>query len=189
MTNYNDIYNNDYYEAYGGINIPYKDNAMISGTFRLLAMYIKSNFRIKTHLDIGCAYGFLSKYMNELGYLSHGVDLPYSILDAGKKYLYPCDIAKENIHEVVPYPKYDFVTCIEVLEHIYPEDEEKAIKNVVSMANRYILFSSIADDEDEPTHVNLHDRDYWIEKFAQYGFVVSSPNFYPIPWSILFEKK
>ena len=65
--------------------------------------------------------------------------------------------------------KYDLVICTEVLEHLLPEDAEKAVASLCAAGNR-ILFSSSPDDFEEPTHFNVLPTSEWLRLFAAQGF-------------------
>jgi hypothetical protein len=50
--------------------------------------------------------------------------------------------------------RFALITCIEVLEHMQPEDADRAIANIAAY-NDEVLFSSTPFDYKEPTHVNV----------------------------------
>ena len=64
---------------------------------------------------------------------------------------------------------FDLVTCIEVAEHM-PEAEAKAMIEEICRHTDQVIFSSTPDDFEEPTHINLHPAEYWIEHFQRQGF-------------------
>lgn len=69
------------------------------------------------------------------------------------------------------FPKhFDLVVSIEMIEHLYEEDGLKVIDKMVSYADKVII-SSTDDDFDEPTHVNVQKKEYWVEKFARKGYL------------------
>ena len=79
----------------------------------------------------------------------------------------------KSVLEPLPesFPRtYDLLTCIEVLEHLSPDEGQVAIKNIASKT-RCILFSSTPhDDLAESTHVNVRPVIYWLQSFAEVGF-------------------
>ncbi|MCP5979001.1 class I SAM-dependent methyltransferase, partial [Klebsiella pneumoniae] len=64
---------------------------------------------------------------------------------------------------------FDLVTCIEVLEHMSPEEGRRAVENMCRIAPR-ILFSSSPTDFTESTHINVQPPIYWMQLFAEQGF-------------------
>jgi O-antigen biosynthesis protein len=125
----------------------------------------------KTVVDVGCAYGLLVEALCDRGVDAYGYDVsPYAISNArddmrGR-------LAVHSILEPIPLrtgKKYDLAICIEVLEHLPPEQADRALDNLCATSDM-ILFSSSPDDFDEPTHFNVLPTDQWKAKFAQRGF-------------------
>src|SRR5262249_10167153 len=73
-----------------------------------------------------------------------------------------------SVSDPLPRP-YDLIICIEVLEHLQPQDAEAAVANFCRHADDVILSSSPYDYR-EPTHFNVQPPDYWVELFARNGF-------------------
>ena len=65
--------------------------------------------------------------------------------------------------------RYDLVTCIEVLEHLAPQDAERAIDRMCAVTDT-VLFSSSPADFDDPTHINVRPTADWAAAFAERGF-------------------
>lgn len=185
--NYEKIYDEGYYKEYGGSKLSYFDNHIIRGTFRILANTLGSRYQFKSHLDVGCAAGFLVNEMSKIGKYSIGVDLPYIIGAAANKNLYPMDITKTAMKFNLPQASFDMVTFIEVIEHIHEQDEQYVLDNVTGVARKYLLFSSNEDDDNEPTHINLRSNTYWQREIVKRGFMhVNTFSFPLIPWMMLF---
>ena len=68
-----------------------------------------------------------------------------------------------------PEGRYDLVACIEVLEHLTPEEAVRAIANMAAVSDA-ILFSSTPSDFSEPTHINVRPPIDWLKLFAAQGF-------------------
>ena len=85
---------------------------------------------------------------------------------------------------------YDLVTCIEVLEHMPPNDARRAVENMCRVAPR-VLFSSSPTDFAETTHINVQPPVYWMHLFAEQGFgpQCNYDASYICPWAILFERR
>lgn len=187
--NYEEIYNKDYYSSYGHHKTEYITDKWLMGNFKLLAFSLKNKFPdVKTHLDVGCAAGFLVKNMREVGIESTGVDLPYIIGSTNVEGLHAYDLTRIYLPHVLPHKKYDLVTCIEVAEHIYPEDENELFVNLRNLTGKYLMFSSDSNDVSEPTHVNVNDAGYWSARLKVNGFIPIPESYRPIPWAMFFRK-
>ena len=56
------------------------------------------------------------------------------------------------------------------------EDAKKAVANLCAVTDR-VLFSSVPDDTEDPTHINLHEPPYWCGLFAEQGlFLLEKKN-------------
>lgn len=162
-------YNKQYYDEHLG-NDYHKEDQWLP-LFQRFADHIVEDFAPKTVLDIGCAFGYMVKYLRDRGVEAWGIDTSsYAISQADEKikpYL-RVSSACEPLPEDMPQ-KYDLVINIEVLEHMTMEDGDLAISRMCTYADK-ILFSSTAEDFDEPTHINVQQPSYWATKFAKNGF-------------------
>ena len=113
------VYNEGYY-SYDHDLIDQNGNRQ-----KLCYDFIKNNITAKTNLDYGGGFGFLSDILNKNGYQSVCYD-PFT---------------KFNDRKVLE-TKYDFVSCIEVLEHSYNimdviNDLEKAAKDTIYISTGF----------------------------------------------------
>lgn len=183
-------YTKEYYDRYGfEKDGTYDTTPEIRQTLEDLADRLcGSPYMFYTHLDIGCAFGYLVEQMQYNGVRSQGVDISeYAISQANPRVqgvLSVMDITKKPI-----YGSYDLVTCIEVIEHIDPSLEERAIYNMCLPARKYLYFSSDYNLL-EPTHVNVKYRHEWIGIIEKQGFrTVRFENPVPLYHGILFERR
>lgn len=139
--------------------------------FGNIAEQIVRDYRPASVADIGCAFGLLTEALVDRGVDAHGFDIsPYAISQARRDM-----VERLSLHSITdPIPlrlsgKYDLAICIEVLEHLPPEQIDSAIANLCACADR-IIFSSSPDDFDEPTHFCVLPTETWLEKFAKHGF-------------------
>lgn len=149
---------------------------------RLVAM-----FEPATALDVGCAKGLLVQALVLKGVDAVGTDI--------------ADYAIENSHPDVRRRlsvrsateaiegRYDLVSCIEVLEHMSPQEAQQAIDSMCAATDR-ILFSSTPADFAETTHVNVRPTAQWAAWFAERGFYrrVDVDMSFLTPWAIVFER-
>lgn len=162
-------YDEDYYKNYLGMD--YTDKNAWEPFFRSVASRIAADFSPSTVLDVGCAFGYLVEYLRDLGIEAWGIDTSeYAIEHVSpniKPYVRVCS-ATDSLPDDMPQ-RYDMVTNIEVLEHIVAEEAMLAMSRYCGYSDR-VLFSSSAEDIENPTHVNVHQPQYWAQCFAQYGF-------------------
>lgn len=187
MNNYGKEYYDDY--AHGG---SYLDTPEITKTLQALGRWINNTvgkeFSRKRFLDVGCAFGVLVDTMYRLGWSAYGIDSSeYAIenaLEHIKDRVYVLDAAKitEKLDEV-----FDVVSCIEVVEHMSETDAIKAIRSMVLLFPKYIVFSSDMN-YDEPTHINVHSQNYWDNQFIECGYVPLLYRFNRIPWLRVYKK-
>lgn len=142
--------------------------------FKQVARHIRKKIGPKSVLDVGCAFGLLVEALNDAGIEAWGIDIsPYAVGQARED-------MRDRVQEgsaLDPLPlqdgnRYDLVICIEVLEHLPPENAELAVKRLCEAADR-VLFSSSPDDFEEPTHFNVLPTSEWIKLFNANGYHVN----------------
>ncbi len=166
------LYGAAYYETHCSANdcdVPYSwDEPMWVDMFRHLANEIVVRWSPRRTFDAGCAIGLLVGSLWDKGVEAYGRDIsPFAISQVRPDVRQYCSVG--SVADPID-GRYDMITCIEVLEHM-PEDEAHAAIAAMCQATDRILFSSIPDGFDEPTHINLHPLRYWVDAFAQRGFV------------------
>lgn len=163
-------YDQQYYDTYHTDSgpVPYvREQGPWLEMFRTTADFIEKNIKPQRVLDAGCAKGFLVEALRDRGIEAFGVDISeYAISEVRPDIRQHC-----RVHSLVhPFPeRYDLITCIEVVEHL-PEAEAKCAIANICQSTSDVLFSSSPDDFDEPTHVTVRPRNYWVERFAECGF-------------------
>ncbi len=163
-------YDKHYYDTYHTDTgpVPYvRERGPWLRLFRSMAEYIDLTIKPKTVLDAGCAKGFLVEALRDRGIEAFGIDISeYAISEVRPDVRAYCRVGSL----VMPLSeRYDLITCIEVLEHMTEEEITRAIANICKSTND-VLFSSSPDDFDEPTHVTVRPRSFWVERFAEAGF-------------------
>lgn len=163
------LYSKQFYEK--SLGVDYSDREYWSTFFGGIAKKIVEEFNPKTVLDAGCASGYLVEALRELGVEAYGVDISEYAINSAREDIRDFMHA-QSITDDLPkaFPKrYDLVVTIEVLEHMYPEDGKKAIEKLCSYSD-IIIFTSTPYDLDNKTHVNVQQREYWVELFARNSF-------------------
>ena len=168
-----EIYNKSYYDEYdtaeGKVN--YKDAASLKDFLASVADRIVSDLHPRTVLDAGCAMGHLVAALRDRGIEAYGIDISEYAISQVREDIRPfCAVC--SLTEQIPdsFPgHFDLVTNIEVIEHLYAVDGKKAVRNLAALTDQ-ILFSSTPDDFEDPTHLNVQQREYWARIFAECGF-------------------
>ena len=165
-----EIYNEQYYHNSCG-PVPYEDPEQWTEFFGIVADRIIADFAPKTVLDAGCAMGYLVTALRDRGVEAYGIDISRYAISKVREDIKPFCVVGSLTDELPPeLPKrFDLVTNIEVLEHLYAEEAVKAVHTLCG-ATDMVLFSSTPDDFTETTHVNVQQREYWARLFAQCGF-------------------
>lgn len=145
-----------------------------------LGLLRKNKPNFKRILDIGCAYGYFLKLCDELHAETYGIDISdYALSIASqntKAALHKLNIEKQKL----PYENefFDVVTCFDVVEHLrmvntYLKEIHRVLKRwgllFITSPNKAFIFKSIIKDRD-PTHVNVHESNYWRRKLKEKGF-------------------
>jgi len=179
------IYDQFYYAT--GCGKPYERNEEWLAFFGGIAKRIQEEIAPHSVLDAGCAMGFLVEKLRELGIEAYGMDIsPYAISMVHDTFKPFCSLG--SITE--PFPrKYDLIVSIEVLEHLTPQEAEKAVANFCCFTDD-ILFSSSPYDFREVTHLNVRPVEYWAELFARHGFYrdLDFDASFLTPWAVRFRR-
>lgn len=186
----NEIYNEQYYHSGCG-PIPYEQPEHWVKFFGMIADHIVSDLKPTTVLDAGCAMGYLVAALRDRGVEAYGIDISEYAISMVREDIKPyCVVGSltDNLPNELPQ-HYDLIVTIEVMEHLYAEDGREAISNLCKLSDA-VLFSSTPDDFEERTHVNVQQREYWAQIFADNGFYdqVFYNASYISPQALLFVK-
>ena len=187
---YKYLYTMEYYKSGCGTDYTRKD--IWVPFFDNMAERIIEKYAPKTVLDMGCAFGYLVSALRNKGVQAYGIDISEYALSQADEKIKPYVKVMSALDELPDnFPKkYDLVVSIEMIEHLYEDDGLKVIKKMTEYSDR-ILLSYTDNDFAEPTHVNVQQKEYWCEKFAEHNYFRDlhidlryiSPNAY------LFERK
>ena len=124
----------------------------------------------KKALDVGCAYGYTSKVLAELGYETFGVDISTWGTNQAKK-LSNAQFLVCDAQTTIPFKSgmFDLVTCFDVLEHL--PHPEKALESMFGVCKGVIVCTTpnkkvekpirkLTRDYDE-THINVKSPLQW----------------------------
>jgi SAM-dependent methyltransferase len=180
-------YGKAYYSHYWGGGGPYERNERWLRFFGEVADGIIRDFHPTTVLDAGCALGMLVEQLHRRGVDARGFDVSeYAISQVDESVADRCQVG--SLTDPIE-GHYDLVTCIEVLEHIPPEQADAAVANLCAAADT-LLISSTPGDYGEPTHFNVQPPEAWAAKFAQHGFLrdLDRDVSYLSPWAAVYVR-
>ena len=120
-------------------------------------------------LDVGCAYGFVTKFFLEQGVDSYGTDVSNFALNMAH-----CDLKGRLHNRALPDLKgykekqFDLVTCFETLEHLPYSDIIPSVERLYEITKKMlILMPNIAyqanfeEDPSDKTHISLLLKAWW----------------------------
>jgi cellulose synthase/poly-beta-1,6-N-acetylglucosamine synthase-like glycosyltransferase/glycosyltransferase involved in cell wall biosynthesis len=162
-------YDAEYYRTGCGPK-PYEHNEYWLRFFGSLADALIAYLHPQTVFDAGCALGFLVESLRDRGIQAWGADISEFAIQNVREDIRPFTrVASITQPLNTAAPRYDLVACIEVLEHLTPDEAARAISNLAAVTDT-ILFSSTPSDFNEPTHINVRPPADWLELFSAHGF-------------------
>jgi hypothetical protein len=134
----------------------------------VLCPAIRKILRPKQVIDIGCAIGDFVQWFNKHKIDAYGLEgstqvIPHLV--CGKDRVFFCDLRKE----ILTPTQFDLALCIEVAEHIEEKYADCFVANLCRLAPR-IFLTAAGPGQGGHYHVNLQQRAYWLNKFAQQGY-------------------
>lgn len=123
-----------------------------------------------TVYDLGCGKGDYLKAFEDIGYKEVcGFEGTRGIKNiSSSKSIVEKDITKE-IFQTTP----GHVLCLEVMEHITPEDEAKVLANIKKLCDRKLVLSWAVENQNGHGHVNCRNAEYVIPTIEALGFKIN----------------
>ena len=157
-------YNNKYYNRH---LIRYRDWENKVGK------YLYNELKPNSVLDLGCGIGsYLEGFFNAGCKYLLGIELNYNnakiyIVNDIFPFIKKGDITIDlNLNR-----KFDCVISFEVGEHINPDGTEMFINNLTSYSDKYIILTAAPPGQRGTGHINLRNKDFWIESIVSKGFL------------------
>jgi trans-aconitate methyltransferase len=137
-------------------------------TDRVTLLYLKDKYNIKSMVDVGCGPGDMTNIAKMRGIDAMGVDGDFTLVDEWKRK--GIDVVLHDFSTGAPEidKEFDLAWSVEFLEHLY----EEYIPNFMSVFEKanYVICTAAPPGYPGHHHVNCQPQEYWIEKFAEYGF-------------------
>lgn len=136
---------------------------------------IMAKYHPQTIVDVGCGEGLWLKKAKEIdpGVGIVGIDSSpdvRKILEIPQDSYYECDL-----HQGIPNNplfKYDLALCLEVAEHIAPNDGYKLVEWLCNNAT-IIVWSAAIPGQTGVGHINEQWQHFWEVSFARYSYEAS----------------
>lgn len=133
-------------------------------TDRGVLVWAINKFNIKSMIDIGCGPGDMVNIAKERNLEVLGIDGDFTLNLTEPDFLI-CDftIEKPKIDRT-----FDLAWSVEFLEHV----EEKYMDHYMEAfkSAKYIICTAAPPGQAGHHHVNCQPKEYWFDKFKQYGF-------------------
>lgn len=183
---YSGTYYNDAH--LGGYDNYAWDNEKWRSFFTSLAERVVGVANPRTVLDVGCARGLFVQALTARGVDASGIDISEHAIESAHDDVRD-RLRVASVVEPLGGP-YDLISCIEVLEHMSPDEAQRAIDSITAATDR-VLFSSSPVDHDEPTHVNTRPTAQWLAWFAERGFFrrTDVDLSFLSPWAVLLQRE
>lgn len=181
-----ELYDAHYYQNCCGR--PYERNHEQLRFFGIMAGRLIRAVAPKQMLDVGCALGMLVESLRDRGVDATGIDIsPFAISQVREDIKPFCAVS--SILEPFPQGHYDFIICMEVVEHLSEADASQAVTNLCRHSDDILLTTSPLDFR-EATHFNVQPPEYWAGLFALNGFYrdLSVDVSFVMPWGMRFRR-
>jgi len=174
----------------------YREQKLRTNFFNsLIRKLIKKSGRI---LDIGCAYGFYLKYL-ENDYETYGIDISLHAVEKAKQICKHSKIAVMSAERLeFKNNFFDLILCLDILEHLINprkclDDCKKILKDngflIVGVPNTKSILKKLKGTEwfayRDKTHISIFDKEKWEELFKEHNFEILkcfSEGFWDIPY-------
>ena len=178
-TFYNELYENLY------ANKGYHASESLTSTHYpsfMTGCIIPSKMEFETLLDIGCSTGIgIKSFFEPLGKTGEGIDVSETAVKKANE-----RGVKAKVASVTDIPhdddSFDLVCSTDVIEHLKPEDQEKAHRECFRVARKYVAHKISNTPEGnkygQPLHLTVWNINTWFDFFESVK---------PEGWELIFK--
>src|SRR5210317_2014970 len=115
-------------------------------------------------IDIGCGPGLYVYAAQDYGLSAIGYDLDPRVNNKPS-------LTQKSLFDIED--SSDVIMCIEVLEHISPEDSQKAVNKIYDTLEKdgLLIFTAAHIGQGGVDHINNRPKEYWEHKFKEKGLI------------------
>lgn len=157
------------------------------------AIHWKEFFKCKTAVEFGCGKGPRVYAMQNIGIDAKGYEISkFAISNRLCKKIWEGNITEDA--PISTLPEQDLSIGYDVLEHIEYSKLDKAILNLITTTNKYILISvPVIGDlnlEADSTHIIKENKEWWIKQFTDKGLkLIPTPNHFQFKEQLMIFRK
>ncbi|WP_169779519.1 hypothetical protein [Campylobacter curvus] len=152
-----------------------------SNIYEKYAMVIFDIFKPLDFIDIGCANGFISNFLQSKGVDAYGIEGADAAFDFMpndiKSKVYKLDLrySWDDIFYKDIKRKFEVVNFTEVAEHLKPEHEDIMINNIKMLVGKFLIMSWSDQwcpfkGTEKQEHFNPRSKKYVLNKMSSFGF-------------------
>lgn len=133
-----------------------------------MTKYLIEKFGIKSVLDIGCGFGFHSKFFKDVfGLEVLGIEGSSKVVEFS---VIPNNVINHDykLGSFIPDKNYDLCWSIEFVEHVEPQYKDNFLKTFQSC--KYLAMTHAIPNQGGHHHVNEQLSHYWISELSKFGF-------------------
>lgn len=118
-------------------------------------------------LDVGAGKGLYVRYLRNLGLRADGVEGVENVAALTSGLIRQQDLSAPFER---PCRAYEWVTCLEVAEHVPAASEETLLSSLNCSARTGVVLSWATPGQTGAGHVNLRSHDYVVRRMRDFGF-------------------
>lgn len=145
----------------------FEDRESFREDYIKIADMLNQQLEFNTVMDVGCANGFLLEALIDLNKDARGIELSPEVVNVLPERLKKL-VEIKDFRELTG--SYDFVSCVEVAEHIPPYRSKDLVKALVGAAKGSIFFTAAGPGQTGVGHINCRPHSDWLEMFADHGW-------------------
>ena len=135
-------------------------------------IFIAEYFSPQSVIDYGCGIG---SFLQGIKGYDSSIDVKgYEISKHAKEFIDSSIIDKVEFKNILKVKDFaDISLCLEVAEHIDPENSEQLVKVLCTNTKDYIIFTAAPEGQHGTGHINCQSKTYWIDLFESKGWALN----------------